>query len=289
MPVAPSPRDAEVLVLKDGSTLVVAPGVTVTRRAGDEPYYEWEGHETVPGGGSSAWHRDIEIGPGDAELVDARWLASRNADGGPLEIRTKTTPVYDGRGKDVTIRVGERVNVGDWTITWRAVERPWWNQVRERVYTLAATRAGYRDEPGADDPVTGDPTVWWVHPDKTEPRVHDLVTPDKLFAVEVTVTSLTVHERPTEHAMVVRAREVDRARAAKYGAPLAEGLHAFDDGLRVHFALMSACAQNACGQFEATASLGSARHRFYLDPTMAPERWSGRTFTLKAAHMAVTR
>jgi hypothetical protein len=169
------------------------------------------------------------------------------------------------------------------------VERPWWNQVRERVYSLAATRDDYRGESANGDPFTGDPTVWWIHPERAgEARVHDLASPDRLSHVEVTASAVIPGDSPTDHEMVVRVRAVDRARPAKYGAPLGEGLYAFDDGLRFRFVLLDSCAQGACRVFEAASALRSAHNRFYLDPTKAPSQWSGYTFAFKGAHVVVT-
>jgi hypothetical protein len=88
--------------------------------------------------------------------------------------------------------------------------------------------------------------------------------------------------------MVVRLRAVDRARPAKYGAPLGEGLYAFDDALRFRFALLDSCAQGACRVFEAASALRSDHQRFYLDPTKAPSQWSGYTFAFKGARIVVT-
>ena len=231
-PPEPHVRPKDAFVVKGKLTL--PDGTTVKRASNKSMGLDGEHVEFVKGDGTSSAYSYIE--PGDAELVLDEWVFARDVGTGIDRVwRHKMRTVDISHGGTATLRVGDRAKLGagddGWAIEWMSLAPGSGGHTGVRVMGLRSFRGGR-------------PTDYWTYaPDV--PAKKDLATVPALHHIEVEIVDAHFAPDAMDAYVTVRGREVDRAARASFGVPLAPGLYAFPDGLRLTWSKGQMCATSA--------------------------------------------
>ncbi len=174
---------------------------------------------------------NLYLEPGDAELVDDKWLVRRDVAGATYVSRWAPAPVTLAANdrRAVEMRIGDRVVLGDWAVTWTGLHEGSNLMTGKRAMHLAGS---YRDR------VT---SAWQF--DAHAPAAHDFrsAPSSAMHHLELEVLRATLAPDVRDSSLVVRVREVDRATPASFGASLPPGLYVFDGGVRLTFEKSTLC------------------------------------------------
>ncbi len=207
----PQESVAEESYVLTGGSLVLPDGTVLTREDGHFAF------TSPPGPGESSSSSYIDAG--DAQLIDDRWMFTRDLGSGTARIRPWRPRASEAGRQDVTMSLGDRLVGGDFQIEWVGVHGGSMAMTGKRILSLRAR-------------VDGHATDYWQY-DGTAPATHDFATNDALHHFRLSIRSVKLEADARLSTITVRGQDVDLAKRATLGMTLTPGVWVFPSGLRI--------------------------------------------------------